>query len=113
MNKRLFQEIFFSTILLFLLCPVFYGGANPLEMNPIDAITFGDLFFSVMRGIFWMATIFSPVLVIAGGIIMLLAGTDPSKIVLGKKVILYAVIIFGIILMLKIIAFFFRGEVAL
>ena len=38
------------------------------------------------------------------------AGTDPSKIALGKKIILYTAIIFGIILIIKTMSSYFAGD---
>ena len=82
------------------------------ELNPLKYNSFGELFDSVVGVIFWIASIVGPLFIVAGGFVMLFAGTNPSNIILGKKIILYTAIIFGIILMIKIMTYYFKSDLS-
>jgi len=83
------------------------------DMNPIEPTTFGELLDNIAGVIFRIAIIIGPLFIIAGGFMMLFAGIDPSKIVLGKKIILYTSVIFGIITITKALTHYFRGDLSL
>jgi len=111
MNKKtLFYQIFLLFVCLCFLCPAI---SSAQDINPITSNTFGELFDKVVGVVFWIAAIIGPLFIILGGFIMLFAGANPSNIVLGKKIILYTAIIFGIILIIKIMSYYFRADLTL
>jgi len=109
-KKILFYQTFFIFVCLFFLCPVICSGQ---DINPITSNTFGELLDKVVGVIFWIAAIIGPLFIILGGFMMLFAGMDPSKIVLGKKIILYTSVVFGIILIIKIMTYYFSSDLTL
>ena len=110
MNKK---RLFYQTLLLFvflcLFCPII---SSAQDINPIVSQNFGELIDRIVGVIFWITAIVCPLFIIAGGFIMLLAGTNPLNIILGKKVILYTAVIFGIILIIKSLTYFFRSDLS-
>ena len=109
-KKRLSYQIFFLFVFLCFLCPVICSAQ---DINPITSNTFGELLDKVVGVIFWIAAIIGPLFIIAGGFVMLFAGANPSNIILGKKIILYTAVIFGIILILKIMTYYFSSDLTL
>lgn len=78
--------------------------------NPIKASTFGELLDKIIDVIFWLAVIILPIGIITGGIMFLTASGNPSNIELGKKIILYCVVILGTIIMFKTLSFIFKDD---
>jgi cysteine-rich repeat protein len=86
------------------------GPAIPIgDNNPLNVSTFGELIFSIMNVIFYAGMILCPLSIIGGGVLMLMSAS-PNSIINGKKIILYSSVIFGIIIILKIMAYFFKGD---
>jgi len=81
------------------------------DLNPLEANTFGELFRDIVGALFWVAVVLGPLLIIAGGFMIIFAGLDPGKIVLGKKIILYTAVILGIILIIKAMTAFFAPDI--
>ncbi|MCX6738192.1 MAG: myxococcus cysteine-rich repeat containing protein [Candidatus Parcubacteria bacterium] len=81
------------------------------DLNPLKAKTFGELFDSIIGTMFWVAIVLCPLLIITGGFLIMFAGLDMNKIVLGKKIILYTSVILGIILIIKAMTSFFASDV--
>jgi len=102
----------FSTFCIFMiLLPIFCFAQA--DINPITSTSFGELIDSIAEVIFRVAIVLGPVMIIIGGFLMLFAGLDPSKIVLGKKIILYTSVIFGIIIIIKALTYYFRADLSL
>jgi len=78
--------------------------------NPMEVSTFGELLDKIIDVIFWLAIILLPIGIITGGIIFLTAAGNPSNIELGKKIILYCVVILGTIIMFKTLSFIFKDD---
>jgi cysteine-rich repeat protein len=87
------------------------GGRIRNDLNPLQANTFGELFDSIVAVLFWVAIVLCPLLIIVGGFMIIFAGLDMNKIVLGKKIILYTSVILGIILIVKAMTSFFAPDV--
>ncbi|MEA3452746.1 MAG: hypothetical protein U9Q96_00140 [Patescibacteria group bacterium] len=110
MNKKiLFYKILFFLVCLSFLCPIL---SSAQDINPIVSTTFGELFDRAVGVIFWMSIIVGPLCIIWGGFTMLFAGANPSNVILGKKIILYTAVIFGIILIIKSLTYFFMGDLS-
>ncbi|MBU3964449.1 DUF4215 domain-containing protein [Patescibacteria group bacterium] len=94
-------------------CKIEHPSPPPVnnDLNPLQANTFGELFRDIVGAIFWIAIILGPLLIIAGGFMIIFAGLDGGKIILGKKIILYTAVILGIILIIKAMADFFAPDV--
>ncbi|MBU1045541.1 DUF4215 domain-containing protein [Patescibacteria group bacterium] len=94
-------------------CKIEYPSQPPVnnDLNPLKASTFGELFRDVAGSLFWIAIILGPLLIIAGGLMIIFAGLDPGKIALGKKIILYTAVILGIILIIKAMTAFFAPDI--
>lgn len=93
-------------------CQTEGGNSSPSQdMNPLQANTFGELFNDIIGVLFWVAIVLCPLLIIAGGFLIIFAGLDMNKIVLGKKIILYTSVILGIILIIKAMTSFFAPDV--
>jgi hypothetical protein len=78
--------------------------------NPVNARNFPELLAWVIRVIFWLSVIALPISIIAGGFLYLTSASNPSNIELAKKIILYSVVIFGTVLMIKLLVTYFAGE---
>jgi len=105
------NKIFSISCILIILLPIFCFAQT--DINPIASTSFGELIDSIAGVIFRVAVVLGPVMIIVGGFLMLFAGMDPSKIVLGKKIILYTSVVFGIILIIKVLIHYFVGDLTL
>ncbi len=76
--------------------PVLAAGLK-LE-SPIEHKNFGDLIDAIIKFIFNIALALAPLLIVIGGFYFVTAAGDPSKIETGKRIILYTLIGFLIIL---------------
>ena len=66
--------------------------------SPIEHKTFADLINAIIKFIFDIALVLAPLLIIIGGFYFVAAAGDPSKVETGKRIILYTLIGFLIIL---------------
>jgi len=66
--------------------------------SPIEHENFGDLIDAIIKFIFNIALVLAPLLIVIGGFYFVAAAGDPSKIETGKRIILYTLIGFLIIL---------------
>lgn len=66
--------------------------------SPIEHKNFGDLIDAIIKFIFNIALALAPLLIVIGGFYFVTAAGDPSKIETGKRIILYTLIGFLIIL---------------
>ena len=95
-----------TIITSFFLATVFAQGIEP----PVVATTLGgyiDLIFNVL---FNLSIVILPVAILAGGVIFL-TGATPSRIEFGKKIMLWAGVIFGIMLIAKLIISVTKGDI--
>jgi hypothetical protein len=69
---------------------------NPLKANSIE-----EIINSVINFIFTIGLIVCPLVIIAGGFIMITAGGEPDKVGTGRRMIYYALIGLGIIILAK------------
>lgn len=94
------------------------GGADPGSSssssstgidNPITTDTFSELIDMIVNIFFYLALALTPLMIVIAGFNFLTAGGNPSKIETAKKIILYTVIGFAIILLSKAIIGFVQG----
>ena len=69
--------------------------------NPLGATSFTDLVKNIIDFLFTLAVIVAPVLLVIAGVIFMTAAGDPSRVGSARRMLLWTVIGFGIILMSK------------
>jgi len=69
--------------------------------NPLGATSFTDLVKNIIDFLFTMAVIVAPVLLVIAGVIFMTAAGDPSRVSTARRMLLWTVIGFGIILISK------------
>lgn len=95
---------FFKILILLLLISVFL---IPLPVkgikieNPLKAKTFNELINNIINFIFTLALAIAPVMIIIAGLLFVTSAGSPGQIETAKKIILYTLIGFVIILMAK------------
>lgn len=85
------------------------GGSSGNGMNPLNYGTFGELFDRILTVIFYISIVVLPLLIIIGLFLMLASSATPENIALGRKIILYSVVILGIIIMIRSMFAYFKG----
>ncbi len=96
--KAIIIPLFFTT--------VFAQGIEP----PVVATTLGDYIDLIFNVLFNLSIVILPLAILAGGIIFL-TGATPSRIELGKKIMLFSGVIFGIMLIAKFIISVTKGDI--
>jgi len=76
-------------------CP---GGEICIE-NPLCAENLEDLILAIATFIFWVATALAPLMIIIAAFYFLTSGGNPQQIAIAKRIILYTVIGYAIILL--------------
>lgn len=71
--------------------------------NPLKAETFEELIDNLINFVFQIAVVLAPLLIIIGGLYVIFAAGDPYKVERGKKIILWTIIGFVIVLLAKAI----------
>lgn len=90
------KKIFILLILPYLVFPLLVSA---LELkNPLEHDTFGELIDAIIIFIFNIALVLAPLFIIIGGFYFVAAAGDAEKIQTGKRIILYTLIGFLIIL---------------
>jgi len=69
--------------------------------NPLEYETFGELIDAIIKFIFYIAVVVTPLMIIIGAFYILTAAGDPKKIGTGKNVIIYTLIGLAIILLAR------------
>lgn len=78
--------------------------------SPVQATTLGDFVDLIFNVLFNLSIVLLPLTILAGGIIFL-TGATPSKIALGKKIMLWGAVIFGMMLISKFIITFTKESI--
>jgi len=92
------KKIILVTIVLSLIIPL-VGLTQIVLQNPLAHDTFEELITALIRVIFNIALILAPLMIIVGAFYFLTAGGNPQGVETGKKIILYTIIGFIIIMM--------------
>ena len=103
-NKIMKKTIIFALLLsslgsMFLISQCF---AEKIEIsNPLNATTVVDLIDGIINYIWLLGIVAAPLVIIIGGFMLLTSGGSPTKLEQAKKVMLYGIIGFAIILTVK------------
>jgi len=77
------------------------GISSITDINPISATTFGEILDRIATALFFMAIFITPFLIAVGGFLM--SSGIPSRIIMGKRIILIASAIFGVVALFKLV----------
>jgi len=83
------------------------GGASTASSviinfeNPIKATSFTGLVNTLINFLFTIAVILAPILLVVAGIIFMTAGGDPGRVSMARRMLLWTIVGFGIILISK------------
>ena len=69
--------------------------------NPLEYETFGELIDAIIKFIFYIAVVVTPLMIIIGAFYILTAAGDPKNIGTGKNVIIYTLVGLAIILLAR------------
>lgn len=110
MEKKLiilFSIFIFCLFILFELG--FAQGGVVRFQNPLKYDNFYDLIDALINLIFTISIFIAPLMIIIGAFYILTAGVDPKNIDTGKKIIIYTIVGFVIIIMANGIVDLLRG----
>lgn len=82
----------------------FFGEANAVLINfpnPLEYDTFGELVDAIIRFIFYIAVVITPLMIIIGAFYLLTAAGDPKRVGTGKTIIIYTLIGLALILLAR------------
>lgn len=102
MKKKLAILIFLSLVSPFLV------SAQITIPNPVKAQSLGEFIEKIATFIFNVALAIFPLMIVIAGFYMVTAAGDPAKVETGKKIILWTLIGFFIILLAKGLIEFLR-----
>jgi hypothetical protein len=74
-------------------------GANAVINNPLDIDTVVELINRILNFIWKLAIVFAPVMLLVGGFYIMTAGGNPTNLEKGKKIMIYTIIGFAIVLL--------------
>jgi len=77
------------------------GGIPAVLENPISSQTLPQLLENVLNFLFGLSIVILPIIILYGGILLLTAGGDPTKISKSRTILLWAVVAFAIILLAR------------
>jgi len=69
--------------------------------NPISASNFAELINTLINFLFTIAVIVAPILLVIAGIIFMTAAGDPGRVATARRMLLWTIVGFGIILISK------------
>ena len=96
--KTIMKKIILILFFLGLILPELALGQTVIQ-NPFVHDTFPELINAIIGILFWIATLIAPVMILVGAFYFLTAGGNPQGVETGKKIILYTIIGFIIIMM--------------
>lgn len=98
--KKVLLVLIFLAVFSGLIIPNFILGQEVIVIQPpIEHRTFTDLIGAIINFIFGIALVVAPLMIIIGAFYFLASGGDPKNIETGKKIIIYTLIGFVIILL--------------
>jgi len=94
------KGILITILILSLL--IFGRSSFAIEIpNPLEYDTFAELVEAIITFIFYLSVALAPLMVLVGAFYFLTSGGDPKRVETGKKIILYTILGFAIILFAK------------
>jgi len=89
-------------VILILMSLILPASASGLKIeNPIRADTFYELITSIINFLFTISLFIAPIMIIVGGFYFLMAADNVQNIETGKKIILYTIIGFVVIMLAR------------
>jgi len=88
-------------LLAVFLVPIFVFGQTIKIDNPLKAKNLEELVEGIINFIFWVATALAPLMIVIAAFYFVTSAGNPKQIDTAKKIILYTVIGYGIILLSK------------
>ena len=95
--KKLSNKIIFSTLLLFLLMPLFIQADVKFE-NPITATSVQAVISAIGIWLYAIAFALVPIMILIGAFYLLTAAGDPEKINTGRKIITWTIVGLAIVI---------------
>ncbi len=104
------KKILLILILFNLISPILVSATTTIEIkNPINATSFEALVNNLINFVFYIALALTPLMIIFGAFFLLTAGEDPKRVETGRRIIIYTLIGFTIILLAKGLVALIRG----
>ena len=88
-------------VFFFALFPYFADAQVVNFPNPLGAGTFAELIDNIIDFIFTIAVIVAPILLVVAGVIFMTAAGDPTKVSTAKRMMMWTIVGFGVILISK------------
>ncbi len=107
----IFKRIFLVLILSSLLLAVPGAGESIEIENPLEAETFQELVDAIINFIYVVALWVAPLMIVIGAYFFLFSGGRPEYVSRGKKIIVWTLIGFSVILLSKGLITFLREEI--
>ena len=104
MSKRVFPLIIFlSLVFLLTTGALAYATTTPSFFNPMGtgtsaSSTFDEMFTRVLSWLFPLSLMIAVLMIIIGAYYFVLSGGNPEKVVIGRKIVIYAMIGIAIII---------------
>ena len=83
-------------------------GGSALIENPLSFDTLVELLNKIMNFIWKLAIVFAPIMLLVGGFYIMTAGGNPTNLEKGKKIMIYTVIGFAIVLLSRALVSLFK-----
>jgi magnesium-transporting ATPase (P-type) len=93
MKKKILTTLFFI--------PALAQSEKVRITNPLLTTSFQEMITRIGNWIFTLAIGILPIMILIGGYMMTTGGANPKKIALGRKIIIYALIGFVIVMLTK------------
>jgi hypothetical protein len=84
------------------------SGGNALIENPLSFDTLVELLNKILDFIWKLAIVFAPIMLLVGGFYIMTAGGNPANLEKGKKIMIYTVIGFAIVLLSRALVSLFK-----
>src|SRR4030042_3375247 len=100
-NKSYFPRIFiFLSLIACSIIPTIANGTVVID-NPLASDSLEDLIDGIITFIFWVATALAPLMILIAAFYFLTSGGNPQQVSTAKKIILYTLIGYTIIIISK------------
>jgi len=96
--KKLSNKIIFSTLLLFLLMPLFIQADIEFE-PPTKYKSIQELIDAIAKWVYWTALALAPLMIIIGAFYLITASGDPDRVNTGRKIITWTIVGIAVVLL--------------
>ena len=96
--KKLSNKIIFSTLLLFLLMPLFIQA--DVKFEPLTKYkSIQELIDAIAKWVYWTALALAPLMIIIGAFYLITASGDPDRVNTGRKIITWTIVGIAVVLL--------------